>query len=145
MTLTQFSEHYQNVCQEIGCLMLSLSIMLKLKSMCRSFISLNLHTIPYLLLVYCNAYFVAKPNNLVNPSLLHIIFWHKQCLFCITLIYVITCFISCLLNIHKYFIWLRKQLISKNNVFPCINVWLGPKFFLCLWHVCKAWAKNVVK
>jgi len=77
--LDQFSKHYQNVCQAIGCLMLSLLTMFKLKSMCWGLTFVNLHTISCLLLVYCNAYFVAKPNNLVDHSLLHIIFWHKLC------------------------------------------------------------------
>jgi hypothetical protein len=29
--------------------------------------------------------------------------------------------------------------------FPCNNIWPRAKFFLCLWHVRKAWAENVVK
>jgi hypothetical protein len=86
VTLIQFFEHYQNICQTIGCLMLSLLIMFKLKSMCSGLISLNLHTIPCLLLVYYSAYFVTKPNSLANHFLLHIIFWHKLCLFCKALV-----------------------------------------------------------
>jgi hypothetical protein len=125
--------------------MLSLLTMLTLKSMCWGLISLNLHTIPCLLLVYCSAYFVAKPNSLANHYLLHIIFWHKLCLFCKTLIFVKACFISCLLDIHRHFIKLLKELISIDDVFPFNNVWPRAKFVLCLWHVCKAWAKNVVK
>jgi hypothetical protein len=104
LTFTQFSKYYQNVCQAIGCLMLSLLTMFKLKSMCWGLISLNPHTIPCLLLVYYSAYFVAKPNNLANHFLLHIIFWHKLCLFYRTLVFVKTCSISCLLDIHKHFI-----------------------------------------
>jgi hypothetical protein len=30
-------------------------------------------------------------------------------------------------------------------VFPCSNIWLRTKVFLCLWHVHKAWVENVVK
>jgi hypothetical protein len=78
--------------------------MFKMKSMCWGSISLNLHTIPCLLLMYCNAYFVTKPNNLANHSLLHIIFWHKLCLFYRALVFIKTCYISCLLDIHKHFI-----------------------------------------
>jgi hypothetical protein len=29
-------------------------------------------------------------------------------------------------------------------VFPCNNIWPREKFFLCLWHVHKTWAENVV-
>jgi len=74
VTLTQFFKHYQNVCQIIRCLMLSLLIMFKLKSMCWCLISFDLPTIPCLLLVYYSAYFVAKQNNLTDHFLLHIIF-----------------------------------------------------------------------
>jgi hypothetical protein len=122
VTLTQFFEHYQNICQTSGCLMLSLLIMFKLKSMCSGLISLNLHTIPCLLLVYYSAYFVVKPNNLANHFLLHIIFWHKLRLFCKALVFVKACSISCLLDIHKHFIRLLETLISINDVFPCSNV-----------------------
>ncbi len=145
MTLNQFSKHYQNICQAIGCLLLSLLIMFKLKSMCWSLISLNLHIIPCLLFVYCSAYYVVEPNSLADHSLLHIIFWHKLCLFYITLVSIKTCFISCLLDIHRHFIKLLEELISINDVFSCNNVWLGAKVFLYLWHVHKAWAKNAIK
>jgi len=128
--LDQFFEHYQNVCQAIGCLMLSLLTMLKLKSMCWGLISLNLHTIPCLLLVYYSAYFVAKPINLVDHSLLHIIFWHKLCLFCRALVFIKACSISCLLDIHQHIIILLEELISIDDVFPCNIVWLGAKVFL---------------
>jgi hypothetical protein len=121
VTLTQLSEHYQNVCQAIGCLMLSLLTMLELKSMCWGLISLNLHTIPCLLLVYCSAYFVANPNSLANHSLLHIIFWHKLCLFYRAL---------SLFDVHKHFIRLLEKLISRDDVFSCINVWPRAKVFL---------------
>jgi len=129
VTLTQFFEHYQNVCQAIGCLMLSLLTMLKLKSMCWSLISLNLHTIPCLLHVYCNAYFVAKPNSLTNHSLLHIIFWHKLCLFYKALICVKACSISCLLDIHKHSIRLLEKLILEMMFSHASMFDQGPKFF----------------
>jgi len=145
VTLTQFSEHYQNVCQAIRCLMLSLLIMFKLKSMCWGLISLNLHTIPCLLLVYYSAYFVVEPNSLANHSLSHIIFWPKLCLFYMALVFIKACSISCLLDIHKHFIRLLEKLISRDDVFSCINVWPRAKVFLCLWHVHKAWAKNAIK
>jgi hypothetical protein len=32
-----------------------------------------------------------------------------------------------------------------DDIFPSSNVWLKAKAFLCLWHMRKAWAKNVVK
>jgi hypothetical protein len=94
--------------------------------------------------MYCSAYFVAKPNNMVDHSLLHILFWHKLCLFYKALIFIKTCSISCLLDIHRH-IRLLKELISIDDVFPYSNVWPRAKVFLCLLHVCKTWAKNVVK
>ncbi len=125
--------------------MLSLLTMFKLKSMCWRLISLDLPIIPCLLLAYYNAYFVVEQNKLAYHFLLHIIFCHKLCLFCRTLVSITTFFISCLLNIHKHVIRLLQELISMDNVFACSNIWLGAKKNLCLWHVCKAWAKNVVK
>jgi hypothetical protein len=117
----------------------------QVESMCWCLISLYLPTIPCLLLVYHNAYFVVEQNNLGDHSLLHIIFCHKLCLFCRTLVSIKTCFISCLLNIHIHFIRLLQELISINNVFPFNNIWPEAKLFLCLWHVHKTWAKNIVK
>jgi hypothetical protein len=29
-------------------------------------------------------------------------------------------------------------------VFPCSNIWPRAKIFLCLWHVRKTWAENVI-
>ncbi len=117
----------------------------KLKSMCRGLICLNIPTIPWLLLVYYSAYFVTEQISLTNHSLLHIMFCHKLCLLYRTLVFIKACSISCLLNIQKHFIRLLQKLISIDDISPCNNVWLGAKVFLCLWHVHKAWVENVVK
>jgi len=138
VTLTQFLEHYSNVCQVIRCLMLSLLTMFKLKSMCWRLISLDLPIIPCLLLAYYNAYFVVTQNKLADHFLLHIIFCHKLCLFCRTLVSIKTFFISCLLDIHKHVIRLFQELISMDNVFACSNIWPGAKFF----YVCGMCAKH---
>jgi hypothetical protein len=55
-------------------------------------------------------------------------------------------FISCHIDIHRHFIRVLQKLISIVDVFSCNNVQSqGPKFFLCLWHVRKTWAKNVIR
>ncbi len=82
---------------------------------------------------------------MVDHSLLHNIFCHKLCLFCRTLVLIQACSISCLLDIHKHFIKLLKELISIDVVFPCSKCLAKGLFFLCLWHVCKTWVEDVVK
>jgi hypothetical protein len=118
----------------------------QVESMYWNLISQNLPTIiPCLLIVYYSAYFVAKQNSVVDHTLLHNIFCHKLCLFCIALVFINAWYISCHIDIHRHFIRLFKNLICTVDVSPCNNVWLGAKDFLCLWHVHKARAENVVK
>ncbi len=50
-----------------------------------------------------------------------------------------------MLDIHQHIIRLLKELISIDDVVPCSNVWPWAKVFLCLWHVCRTWAKNALK
>ncbi len=68
-------KHYQNICQTVKRLMLSLLTIFKLRSMCWSLISYNLPTTPCILIVYYSAYFVASQKNVVDHTLLHNIFW----------------------------------------------------------------------
>jgi hypothetical protein len=72
----------------------------------------------FIAIVYYSAYFVVEQNILANHSLLHIIFCHKLCLFCRTLVSMKTCSNSCLLDIHRHFIRLLQELISIDNFFP---------------------------
>ncbi len=95
--------------------------------------------------MYYSAYFVVEQNNVANNLLLHNIFCHKLCLFCRALVSIKACSISCLLDIHRHFIKLLQELISVDDVFPCSNVRLRANNFLCLWHVHKALAENLVK
>ncbi len=78
-------------------------------------------------------------------TLLHNIFCHKLCLFLQSISFHKTWYISCHIDIHIHFSRLLQNLISIVHVFPCSNVWLGAKDLLCLWHVHKAQAENVVK
>jgi hypothetical protein len=67
-------EHYQSIWWAVKCLMLSMSIIFKLKSMCWSLISYNLPTTPCLFLYY-SAYFVTSEKLVANHILLHNILW----------------------------------------------------------------------